>query len=148
MKPQHQQLEIPPDDERAEPDRTVAVRGYTRRWPRDVADVDAPALNEPVAHARRTDPTTSHEAAASVTNLRHSQRAVLDAIEMFADPIGDEELVTWYGRLHRERPEQFPRQGAAGIRSRRAEIAHLLTHVGYTTTITGRRARVWQVNPK
>jgi hypothetical protein len=68
------------------------------------------------AHARRTDPETSHEAAASV-NVTAGQQVVLDALTQHG-PCTDEELV---GYMHLAANPAW-RLSPSGIRSRRHEL--------------------------
>lgn len=105
----------------------------------------APAV-EPVAHARRTDPATSHAAARSLdaATLRQSQTAVLETIRRYG-PLSDVELVTRYDQL--ARAMRWPLQSDSGIRSRRAELVGrgLVVPVGETKLASGRKAITWGV---
>jgi hypothetical protein len=114
------------------------------------------------ARARRTDPTTSHEAAASVTDLTAKQAAVLDVLGAIG-PATDEALVREYerrrrfaidlapswGRGYRPPPEDIlPEQSASGIRTRRSELVdagrvRAVDHEGRTAS--GRRSTRWAV---
>jgi len=91
------------------------------------------------AYARRTDPETSHEAAASVENLRASQHAVWALLREIG-PSTDEELA--------EAVRQSPRFliSPSGLRTRRHELvdAGLVHDTGQRKILaTGRRAVVW-----
>lgn len=101
-----------------------------------VIDVD----REPVAVARRTDPSTSWEAARSVTGIRKSQLDVLDTFRY--GPMTDEEAWSVYeGIPHRRR------QSVSGFRTRRAELvkARLIEDSGERRVgSTGRRMIVWK----
>ena len=97
------------------------------------------------AHARNTDPETSHEAAESISQLTERQLAVLETLH-YQGPMADHVLVA-----------AFPLQGFVvmqspqSIRSRRAELVRggLVEHTGgYVQTVSGRRARVWAVTDK
>ncbi len=67
------------------------------------------------AHARRTDPDTSHEAAAAASvNIRRSQREVLTIFTRFGD-MTDIDLVRRAGDLG-------SRQSTSGLRTRRSEL--------------------------
>jgi len=95
---------------------------------------------EPVAHARRTDPETSHEAAASVTNLTSKQAAVLEILRN-GGPMCDEQIfdALWDSGF---------KMSPSGARTRRSELVDrgLVEFSGdYLTLKTGRRSRVWQV---
>lgn len=71
----------------------------------------------PQAHARSTDPSTSHRAAASISaaRLRESQEEVLRVLRDYG-PLCDCDLLTTY----RETSEL--EQSDSGIRTRRAEL--------------------------
>ena len=99
------------------------------------------------AHARNTDPETSHEAAESIDNLTERQTAVLVILEEFGGQLADHELVrqyekhgSWYS---------VPKQTPQSIRSRRSELVKrgLVDHWpgNFVKTESGRRARVWAV---
>ena len=94
------------------------------------------------AHARSTDPSTSHEAAASVEDLRESQTRVLAFIARHG-PITDEDLARVV------RGEQFA-ISPSGLRTRRSELVHLgLVRDSGKRTLTnaGRRTILWEVVP-
>lgn len=93
------------------------------------------------AHARRTDPDTSHDAAASLTDLRRRQAAVFAAL-LVLGPSTDERLVESYDALVPRLP-----QSPSGIRTRRSElVARGLVHfTGDKQRIaSGRLARIWE----
>lgn len=93
---------------------------------------------EPHAVARRTDPWSSHEAAASVTKVRESQKAVLEALTILG-PMTDEELAHQYGGT--------PQQSPSGLRTRRSELVELgkVRDSGQRRVLrSGRRAIVWE----
>src|SRR3954469_21723826 len=72
------------------------------------------------AHARKTDPATSHAAAASLgPKLRETQHAVYEAL-LIGGPMTDTQLVTFYGR--NELALHLPLQSESGIRTRRREL--------------------------
>lgn len=94
------------------------------------------------ARARRTDPETSHDAAASVTELRKRQTAVYAAL-LVLGPSTDERLVESYATLVPRLP-----QSPSGIRTRRSELVDrgLVRWTGDKTRIaSGRLARIWEV---
>ena len=98
------------------------------------------------ARARRTDPETSHEAAASVTELGKKQAAVLAVVRRLKQ-CTDVQLVERY-MLPEDSDELFVSQSISGIRTRRAELVRkgLVRFTGrYGTTDRGRRTRVWEV---
>ena len=92
--------------------------------------------------ARPTDPSTSHEAAASVKNLSRTQSGILGILKT---PMTDEYLVARYQDMARNLPELFPRASQSGIRSRRAELFKLglIEPVGYGKSNSGRKAIIW-----
>jgi hypothetical protein len=92
-----------------------------------------------MAHARRSDPATSHEAARDVTGrLRRSQDQVLALLR----DIGPCTDITLVAAAH----ERGIRQSDSGIRTRRKEltVAGLVVAVG-TTRIGNRSHTVWAV---
>lgn len=91
-------------------------------------------------HARHTDPTTSHEAAASVGNLTATKQAILKAL---VRPGTDVDIIQRYKNLH-----GAPTASESGIRSRRAElvVAGLVLDTGSRAKLpSGRTAIVWAV---
>lgn len=94
------------------------------------------------AHARRDDPETSHDAAASVA-VRESQAAVL-AVFTTAGPMTDEELHDTY--LRAAFTGTLRPQSSSGLRTRRSELVRLgyICWTGERRVMrTGRLARVW-----
>lgn len=93
--------------------------------------------------ARRSDPITSHEAAASVDEFKatQTQKAILAILRV---PMTDQDLVFTYGVASVN--GRAPRASESGIRSRRAELADrgLVVPVGYQTLPSGRKAIVWE----
>lgn len=95
------------------------------------------ALNQPAlfdderlpdrAHARRSDPETSHAAAASISpaELRSSQAAVLRIFSGSAAALKltDDEIAAVY-RIHVDRWDAPP-QSPSGLRTRRRELVDL-----------------------
>lgn len=98
------------------------------------------------AHARRTDPGTSHEAAASLTPkaLTASQVAVLCLLAYKARPMADEEWMAHY--TARDVPFEVPAQSPSGLRSRRAALVErgFVVAIG-DTTIRNRRCITWGI---
>lgn len=110
-------------------------------------DVTGAVLPE-AAHARHTDPDTSHAAAASITTpaLRASQAAVLDALRGWPTGLCFNDLITWYAD-HRARGG-WPLQSPSGIRTRVRELvtAGLVRDTGDRVALpSGRQAIVWAV---
>lgn len=93
-----------------------------------------------MAYARKTDPTTSHMAAASVQDITATQEYILKALKR---PATDVDLVERYNNL-----KTAPRASESGIRSRRAELVALglVKDSGARVKLqSGRHAIVWQV---
>lgn len=98
------------------------------------------------ARARSTDPDTSHEAAASFTEvaLRANQTAVLCALREFG-PLTDAGLVRLYEQYHDIKG--WPRQSRSGLRTRRRELCDfgLARYTGHKVRLpSGKLARVWR----
>lgn len=90
--------------------------------------------------ARLTDPSTSHEAAASVNDVRTSQRFIYGMIRALGGAT-DEELV------RRVKSAQVA-MSESGIRTRRSELVRLGLIVdsgARKRTASGRRSIVWVV---
>lgn len=103
------------------------------------------AREEQMAHARRTDPVTSHEAAASIKSeaLRRSQLGVISMFQRFG-PMHDVALVERY----MEHGEGLIQQSESGIRTRRSELVTqgLLEDSGSKALLpSGRRAIIWRM---
>lgn len=99
-----------------------------------------------MARARNTDPTTSHEAAASVslTNTEIIRQVILDMLAV--QPATDCFIQDSYRKLREG--YGWPRVGESTIRTRRAELvdAGLVEESGeYERLETGRRAIVWRL---
>jgi hypothetical protein len=92
--------------------------------------------------ARRTDPATSHEAAASVTDLRESHRAVWKVLRA-RGPMIDEDLVVAYHEAQAR--GEVAEMSESGIRSRRHELAGTyVVEAGEGATRSGRKAVKWR----
>lgn len=94
-----------------------------------------------MAGARITDPQTSHEAAASVQNIKPTQSGILTILEF---PKTDEELVDAYYSM--VSVGLCPNASPSGIRSRRAELVAmgLVEDSGERRKLaSGRSAIVW-----
>jgi hypothetical protein len=98
----------------------------------------------PEAHARRTDPETSHEAAAGVRDITAKQAAVLYVMKTRAHGLHLAGLVDLYQRHFRG--GDVPKQSESGIRSRAAELVDLgklvVTGEHFIDPMTGRRHRI------
>ena len=90
----------------------------------------------PRAHARRSDPETSREAARSVTNIRESQQRILGVFQV-GGPMADHQLLEYLPRTY----------SPSGVRTRRSELVAkgLLRDSGKRIkTPAGRNAIVWE----
>ena len=104
------------------------------------------------AHARRTDPITSHEAAATVDTSR-SQAAVLTLLRRYmGDYFTQKAVVATYRHVSTQQAltnvtDRLPPLSESRIRTACNELArkHYLTHAGYTTPDRGRRETIWQL---
>jgi hypothetical protein len=99
------------------------------------------------AHARNTDPATSHAAAASVLDITQTQFVILNLLK---NAMTDYELVDLYGVARAYDEEFVPRASESGIRSRRSELVDrgMVLDSGLRETLpTGRKAILWQLNP-
>lgn len=99
--------------------------------------------------ARRTDPPTSHEAAASVSGLRESHRAVWKVLRA-RGPMIDEDLVVAYHEAQAR--GEVAEMSDSGIRSRRHELTVeglVDPAFGDGKTKAGRTASRWRaVDPR
>ncbi len=95
------------------------------------------------AHARRTDPETSHQAAASVSDITDKQFAVLVCLRA-TGPVLYLELINAYEEAVRR--GVMPAQSESGIRSRRHELVEegMAKSVNRRPNSRGRLATVWQ----
>ena len=93
------------------------------------------------AKARKSDPVTSHEAAASVGNITDTQKVILHLLNK---PMTDVELVeTFYKSVNRNNLWA----SESGIRSRRSELAQQgkVIDTGLREKLpSGRNAIVWR----
>ena len=97
------------------------------------------------AHARSTDPQTSHEAARTV-NVTKGQQTVLNEFLMYHE-LTDEALI----EALQVRQDSCPdaKLSDSGARSRRAELVAIgiLKDTGrYGKTATGRKTTIWGLN--
>lgn len=93
-----------------------------------------------VAHARNTDPETSHEAARSVEpKLRESQEVVLSLMRSIGPATDD--------RIYAEAKARGVKISTSGCRTRRSELVTMefARFTGmYDRLESGRRARIWE----
>ena len=97
------------------------------------------------AHARNSDPDTSHAAAKSVRDLTGVQQGIVEILNW--KPLTDEQLVIAYENAYIE--FEYPEATPQSIRSRRAELVRT-GHVEFTgrkeQLKSGRWARVWKLS--
>lgn len=102
-----------------------------------------------MAVARSSDPSTSHDAASSLSEdrIRDSQFSVYMAIDHHgAAGVSDQDLIRSYNRSHLRNPTMYPYQSESGIRTRRSELVRkgLVVDSGRrSTTRSGRKSIVW-----
>lgn len=97
------------------------------------------------AHARRTDPQHSHDAARSVVNLGRTREAILDILRRLG-PLSDEGIADRYelDMLH----GRFEPCSPSGLRSRRSELVRMgfVCDSGLTgKTAAGRACTIWKL---
>ena len=96
------------------------------------------------AKARKSDPTTSHEAAKSVRNITATQQRILDVLEGYG-PMNDEQLFEIFD--YQFRKAGLPRVSESGLRSRRSELVArgLVVDSGERQKMaSGRNSIVWK----
>lgn len=96
-----------------------------------------------MASARKTDPDTSHEAAASVKNLTQTQMGILNILSTSRRNLSDDAIIDIY--IEKAFAGILPMASTSGIRSRRSELAAkgLIEVKDYGTTWSGRRCALW-----
>lgn len=104
-------------------------------------------MTAPTAHARTSDPSTSHAAAASLTSdvIRRSQAEVLTVLTELGEAT-DAQLVARYTAL--ALAERVTGQSQSGVRTRRKELvrAEKVVDSGRRERMpSGRQAIVWTV---
>lgn len=114
----------------------------------DVPELSLFDSDPPTAHARGTDPQTSHDAARSIKadHIRASQQAILDILRDHGE-MNDLELVRRYQQLA---DPGRPHQSESGIRTRRSELvdAGRVVDTGRRVAMpSGRQSILWAVAP-
>ena len=100
-----------------------------------------------VAHARNSDPRTSHEAAESVKDLTEVQSRILSLFDRNSFGLTDEQLIEQYNLAF---GRYYPATDSS-IRSRRSELVHKgkLMDTGHRgTTRAGRATTIWGIDGK
>ena len=101
---------------------------------------DQPAtMPEVNARARRTDPSTSHQAAASVHKTNETHQRILSLL--LSRDLTDEEIAAEWERCYPDVPAS-----PSGLRSRRAELVSagiVFDSGGRRKTASGRATAVW-----
>lgn len=106
------------------------------------------------AHARRTDPPTSHAAARSISDLTRKQLAV-HALLRRDGPMTDVQLVRSYQECVAKKIEingvLLPEQSDSGIRTRRSELANHDPALAVVKDVVvrqgGRKHQRWEAVP-
>lgn len=100
-------------------------------------------VEEPRARARAEDPSTSHEAAASVRQITVTQDRVLSLLRWLG-AMTDEEILAAYDR--RRAVTGWPPVSPSGLRSRRSELVAQgrVTADGRGKTSSGRSCQIWR----
>lgn len=89
--------------------------------------------------ARRTDPATSHDAAASVNSLRHTHQIIVTLLRLEGGMTDEELLYLWNDRI-------AERISPSGLRTRRSELVDMgmVRDSGECRPLeSGRMAIVW-----
>lgn len=98
-----------------------------------------------MAHARNTDPETSHQAAKSVSvaSVTDTQKAILKLLKLRA--MNDEQIFDAF--FQGAENGRWKHASMSGVRSRRSELERLglVKDVGLTKTRFGRAAIVWGI---
>jgi hypothetical protein len=100
-----------------------------------------------MAGARRTDPATSHEAAARVTNVTETQRIIY--LLLLVKPSNDVDGFAVY--KYSAKYQTMPNISESGYRSRRAELVAkgLVRDTGERVKLaSGRNSIVWEAIPE
>ena len=112
-------------------------------------DTDLPLFREQSfykfeqAHARASDPETSHKAAASVVNLGRTREGIIKILKL--RPCTDEQIAKDYEIL--VRTFGWPKRTASGLRSRRKELCNMgfVESCGEGKTVSGRACQIWRL---
>jgi hypothetical protein len=102
------------------------------------------------ARARRGDPATSHQAAASVLEMTAKREALLWLFRAYGEMADFELLPNYASHVARHDGLQLPEQSDSGLRTRRSELVKMgkLRDSGRTReNSSGRRCVVWEVVP-
>ena len=100
------------------------------------------------AHARNTDPITSHEAADGIDLMRSQMLVLTFAKQYMGTYFTDKALVATYRRVVEVGTAQLPPLSDSRIRTARLELTsgRLMFFAGYTAGTT-RRERIWTLDP-
>ena len=132
---------VPKTTKEPDTDRMVAFLTPEQTGPRYPAH-GAPKAS--IAHARHTDPETSHAAAQRVTEITERQRSVLRLIPIDRG-VTDPYIESAYNQARRVARDVTPAQSESGLRTRRAELVELgyVVASGKTDGFT-----LWRLTPK
>lgn len=112
------------------------------------APVPPHLLAPPRAHARRTDPATSHEAALSVVKITETHQRILVMLGNHPGGATDEELLEEWAGNTGSRYVAWPKITASGLRTRRKELVDMgkVVDSGHKgTTAAGRACVIWRL---
>lgn len=97
--------------------------------------------------ARNTDPSTSHDAAKSLSNVELLRIAIYNILEANPQGLTDGQIQTIYDKARAQ--YRWPIASDSGMRSRRSELVEQgrVIHSGrYGTTESGRKTIIWEVS--
>lgn len=100
----------------------------------------SPPAAPDIAHARRTDPVHSHEAAKSVVNLGRTRDAILHILKAIG-PATDQQIADYYEQYI------YDPVSTSGLRTRRSELVRMgfVIEGGTGKTATGRKCTIWRL---
>lgn len=122
----------PEDAYKSKPDVKMPLFEGADNWTCECDDCTK--IRKRMPRARRNDPETSKQAAASVTNLGRTRDAIIKILKDYG-PRTDDQIWLIYSGLF-DKGAQIPRVSPSGLRSRRAELLTL----GFVVD-SGKRAR-------
>ena len=106
------------------------------------------ASPEAEAHARDSDPDTSHAAAESVRRITETQEAIADLMRHIGRPMTDTEIAYRYGEWREHFGDAIPRSSPSGLRTRRSELVErkIVRDSGKRERLPSRRhAILWEI---
>lgn len=142
-----QDAELPLFDKFAGERAEAASQSDRAEMPIRLKAVTSPAIQSQgeQAHARKSDPVTSHQAAASVVNIGRTREAIRSILKQFG-PQTDEQIWSNYQRewIHKGATQTA---SPSGLRSRRAELVRMgfVVEAGTGKTAAGRACAIWKL---